>query len=84
MIDTRNVSEIERHEMVTLMIGREINEDRLNTRKTYDGPVILSARNICLDRHLYQVSFDVKKGRYLESLDLWGLVRLSLARCCMA
>lgn len=80
MIDTRNVSEIERHEMVTLMIGREINEDRLNTRKTYDGPVILSARNICLDRHLYQVSFDVKKGEIFGILGLVGSGAIELGK----
>lgn len=80
MIDTRNVSEIERHEMVTLMIGREINEDRLNTRKTYDGPVILSARNICLDRHLHQVSFDVKKGEIFGILGLVGSGAIELGK----
>lgn len=80
MIDTRNVSEIERHEMVTLMIGREINEDRLNTRKTYDGPVILSARNICLDRHLHQVSFDVKKGEIFGILGLVGAGAIELGK----
>lgn len=80
MIDTRNVSEIERHEMVTLMIGRKINEDRLNTRKTYDGPVILSARNICLDRHLHQVSFDVKKGEIFGILGLVGSGAIELGK----
>lgn len=80
MIDTRKVSEIERHEMVTLMIGREINEDRLNTRKTYDAPVILSARDICLDRHLYHVSFDVKKGEIFGILGLVGSGAIELGK----
>ncbi len=80
MIDTREVSKIDRHEMVTLMIGREINEDRMNQRKSFDGPVILSAREICLGRLLHQVSFDVKRGEIFGILGLVGSGAIELGK----
>ncbi len=80
LIDTRKVSEITRHEMVSLMIGREISEDRINMRKEFDAPVILSAEDICLHKLLKNVSFQVKKGEIFGILGLVGSGAIELGK----
>lgn len=80
MIDTRKVSEIERAEMVALMIGREISEDRINMRRDFDAPAILSVKNICLHRFLKDVSFDVKRGEIFGILGLVGSGAIELGK----
>ncbi len=80
MLRTSKVSQMDRHEMVTLMIGREITENRINMRKEFEAPVILTAKGICLDRLLHDVSFEVKKGEIFGILGLVGSGAIELGK----
>lgn len=72
MIATNTVESITRKEIIELMIGKKVSENRLNSRLTYDAPNILEVENLCLDKVLHSVSFSVKKGEIYGILGLLG------------
>ncbi len=72
MISSKKVSEISRKEVIELMIGKKVSENRLNLRNDYDAPDILEVENLNLSGILENVSFSVKKGEIYGILGLVG------------
>lgn len=80
LIRTCKVADIERKQLVSLMIGREVSEARLNTRQRYEAEPILHAKDLCLGRHLHHVSFEVKRGEIFGVLGLVGSGAIELGK----
>lgn len=69
-VDTKKVSDVSMDDIVTMMVGREI--DRSQWGKSFaTDEILMSVRNLSNGRKFQQVSFDLKKG---EILGLAGFV----------
>ena len=68
-IATKNVSETNEEELISLMVGREI-ESFFTKASSYIGEVVLEAKSLTTD-YLRDISFDVHKG---EIVGLFGLL----------
>ncbi|MFA9422082.1 MAG: sugar ABC transporter ATP-binding protein [Sedimentibacter sp.] len=77
-IKTLNISETNKHDLITCMVGRELS-DTYPTRKNEIGEVVLRAENICTDV-IKEVSFEVRKGEILGVSGLVGSGRTEMAR----
>ncbi len=78
VIDTRNVSEITRNEMISMMVGRTI-ENEFPPRPDAVGETILEIKNINT-RKLKDVSLTLRKGEILGLVGLVGSGRTELVR----
>jgi ribose transport system ATP-binding protein len=77
-VTTKNTSETNRQELITLMVGRELKES-YPQRKTLPGAVALEVKNLTGngDRN---ISFSVRKGEILGISGLVGAGRTELAQ----
>lgn len=72
-IDTREVSVTSNDELVSLMVGRQL--DNYYTRTFNEcGEVVLEVKNLCTEK-IHDVSFDLKKGEILGFAGLVGAGR---------
>ncbi len=78
MIDTKLVSECTRNEMITKMVGRDI-ENEYPPRAHCAGDVILEVRSLNT-RKLHDISFELKKGEILGLVGLVGAGRTEIVR----
>jgi len=78
VIDTRAVSELSRNQMITMMVGRTI-ENEYPPRPDCAGETILEIRHI-KTRKLKDVQLHVKKGEILGLVGLVGSGRTELVR----
>lgn len=78
LIDTKQIGELTRTEMISKMIGREI-ENEYPHRPQCAGETILEVRNI-RTRKLKDISFDLKKGEILGLVGLVGAGRSEIVR----
>ncbi len=78
MIDTKPVSEVTRNEMITKMVGRDI-ENEYPPRAHCAGDTILTVRSINT-RKLHDISFELKKGEILGLVGLVGAGRTEIIR----
>ncbi len=70
--ETKPINEVEEHDMITRMVGREITEfypKEYNTKD--DGEALMEVNGLTNYKYFHDVSFKVKKG---EVLGLAGLV----------
>ncbi|MEG0494262.1 MAG: sugar ABC transporter ATP-binding protein [Clostridia bacterium] len=72
LIQTANVCDVSREQIIEWMIGKKVSETRMNTRSNYDGEIILDVRNLCYGETLKKVNFQVKKGELYGVLGLLG------------
>jgi len=80
-IITSGMSALTKRDLVELMIGKKIEEDRINTRLGSSlGPSLLALKNVSFGQRLNGVSFDVRKGEIFGVLGLVGSGRNELAR----
>jgi ribose transport system ATP-binding protein len=78
MIDTRNVKSISRNEMISMMVGRTI-ENEYPPRPNCVGETILEIKNINTKK-LKNVHFSLKKGEILGFVGLVGSGRTEIVR----
>jgi len=79
LIRTSNTDQMNRQELISLMVGREIGETY--PEKKYDSDeVILEVRDLCTEALLKNVSFELHRGEILGFAGLVGAGRTELAR----
>lgn len=76
-IGTRSRAGLEMGELISMIVGRDL--DKLyQKQKTFPGPVLLEARNLCSEG-VRNVSLEVRRGEVLGIAGLMGAGRTSLA-----
>jgi len=80
-IVTSPLSALTKRDLVELMIGKKLEENRINTRDGGSlGAPILALRGISFGQRLKDVSFEVRRGEIFGVLGLVGSGRNELAR----
>lgn len=69
-VTTRNTADLDRQQLVNLMVGRELKEN-FPTRKTPMGEVVLEAKNLT-GNSVEKISFQLHKGEILGFAGLVG------------
>jgi len=80
IVDTRNVSDCTREEIIKLMSGHYI-QTRYPKIKVKTGNVILSVKDLCFEDKLQNINFDLRQGEILGVTGLAGSGRTLLAKC---
>jgi ribose transport system ATP-binding protein len=77
--DSINVHEIDRNNIIKIMIGKNFKDNypKLNSKP---GRVVLRVKSICTQRGLKNVSFDLRKGEILGIAGLQGSGRTAIGR----
>ncbi len=66
LINTSQVQNITRKEIVEMMIGKKVDENRLNPRKHYDNRILLEVDNLSYNNILNSDFFlMLKREKYL-------------------
>lgn len=79
-IDTKMISEVERKDLVKMMIGREEKIESYNNKNVDKEVISLEVRNMCKHRKCENMSFKLYKGEILGFYGLIGSGRTELAR----
>ena len=77
-IGTAPTSEMDRKRLISMMVGREISDERLSGKQP--GEVILEVKNISKQGNYRDVSFDVRYGEVLGITGLVGAGRTETVR----
>ncbi|RKY83315.1 D-xylose ABC transporter ATP-binding protein [candidate division KSB1 bacterium] len=78
-IATRNVNEINKDDIIKMMVGRELHEE-FPEKRFKKGRKILSVKNVSRKGVVENISFDVYEGELLGLTGLVGSGRTELAR----
>lgn len=78
-IATRNIDEINRDELITLMIGRELSQ-QYPERQVELGEIILQVENLSGTSRFHNVSFSLRRGEVLGFTGMVGAGRTELMR----
>jgi ribose transport system ATP-binding protein len=78
VIDTKPITEITRNEMISMMVGRSI-ENEFPERPNCVGDTIMEVRSLHTKK-LKDISFDLKKGEILGLVGLVGAGRTEIVR----
>jgi ABC-type sugar transport system ATPase subunit len=76
---TKNVAETNEHELVRLMVGRELT-DMYPPVDTKLGDVLLEIRDLCIEGTVFDINFDVREGEIVGLAGLGGSGRTTIAR----
>ena len=77
-IATRPAKELDRDQVIQMMVGREITQ-MFPKEEVPIGEVVLSVRELCLEGVFRNVSFDLRKGEILGLAGLVGSGRTNVA-----
>lgn len=75
-IGTEKIREIDMQKLISMMVGREIGQERMEVPT--GGETIMQAKNL-FNRHLKQVSFELRRGEILGFAGLVGAGRTETA-----
>ncbi|MGI6779050.1 MAG: sugar ABC transporter ATP-binding protein [Acetivibrionales bacterium] len=79
-VGTRNIKDITRQEIVSMMVGRELTH--LFPKKTVEiGDVVFEVKNMSLKGKFNKVSFKLRKGEILGISGLMGAGRTEVMEC---
>ena len=79
-VKTLNTAETSISEVISLMVGRKVDQDQRPDLRPHNNEIVLSVEGIS-DQHLLRdVSFDLRKGEILGFAGLMGAGRTELAR----
>ena len=78
-VDTKPVSEVDRDEIIRMMVGRELKE-KIPKQAAEIGPPALTAKNLTRKGAIEDINFTVHKGEVLGIAGLVGAGRTELAR----
>jgi len=79
-VDTRDMSDVETPDIVSMMVGRVIYEEpKTASAVAEDAPVVLEVRNL-ISPAVHDVSFTLRKGEILGLAGLMGAGRTEAAR----
>ena len=78
-VDTVNVKDVDKNDLVKLMVGREMT-DMFPKRKAEIGDVVLKAEDVCSGNLVDHVSFEVHAGEILGFSGLVGAGRTETMR----
>lgn len=79
-VKTLNTSETSIPEVITLMVGRKVEQDQRPEVRALSGEVVLKVDGISDSRLLSDVSFELREGEILGFAGLMGAGRTELAR----
>ena len=79
LIGTYKTSDLAEHQIISMMVGREISEIYSSDKKIIPGPEFLSVTNLC-NKKLRNIKFSLRKGEILGFAGLIGAGRTELAR----
>src|SRR5208283_5467306 len=79
-VDTRITAEGEIDEIISMMVGRIIDETSRNLKDTYGHEVVLKVAHLQQGRTIKDVSFEARKGEILGFAGLMGAGRTEVAR----
>ena len=80
LIGVDEVSNLNRIQVIKMMVGRELNQVYPSVEKTI-GPVVYEARRIRRGRMVQDVSFNIRSGEIVGLFGLMGAGRTELMRC---
>ena len=81
-IGTIETANVDKATLVKMMVGRKVDVDYPRSG-IVPGAVILSIRNLCRKRVLYDISFDLRKGEILGVAGLVGAGRTEMIRAIL-
>ena len=76
---TKNISETNNDDLVTLMVGRELT-DMYPPPYTKLGDVLLEVRDLCIENTVFDLNFQVREGEIVGLAGLGGSGRTTVAR----
>lgn len=76
---TKNVSETNDAELVSLMVGRPLT-DMYPPKDNTPGEVLLEVKNLCIEDVVFDVSFNVREGEVVGMAGLGGSGRTTVCR----
>ena len=77
-IGTRDLATTELDELITMMVGREISQERVRTTNRSTDEVVLEVKNLCRGRRVQNASINVKKGEIVAISGIAGAGRTEL------
>ena len=80
-VGTRAISQMSIPELISLMVGREIDQAAQRTERFATGRVVLRVEGLCYQDVLKDISFDLRQGEILGLSGLVGSGRTELAKC---
>lgn len=79
-IDTVQSADTSLDQIISMMVGRSIQQEVLSVPDTSQNETALEVRNLCRGQQIKDVSFSVKKGEILGFAGLMGAGRTEVAR----
>lgn len=79
-IDTVNVADTSVDQIISMMVGRSLDQEALDLPSIKDAPVALEVTGLTRGAEIRDVSFSVRKGEILGMAGLMGAGRTEVAR----